>query len=112
MIDQEKEQSNITSARNKNRLLAALSQEEFEQLLPELEAVSFKMKETIYKPDEAIECVFFPLSGIFSLVTILQDGAGWISVISGERLSTGILWWRWSIASAFGRDLQRSNFSV
>lgn len=57
-----------------NQLLSSLPQEEYKRLLPNLELVSLNFKQIIYAPDEAIDYVYFPNSGIISLVNVTKDG--------------------------------------
>ncbi|PSB26240.1 hypothetical protein C7B70_24135 [Chlorogloea sp. CCALA 695] len=58
----------ITSAKHpmKNKLLSALSKEEYKRLLPNLEAVSLPVRQVIYAPNQLIEYVYFPTDGIIS----------------------------------------------
>ena len=58
----------------KNRLLSALPDSEYERLLPHLEQVSFTLKQILYMPNEPIDYVYFPNSGIISLVNLMEDG--------------------------------------
>lgn len=58
-----------------NRLLTALPREEYERLLPHLETVSLDLKKIIYQPNEPIEYVYFPNSGLISMVALMEDGA-------------------------------------
>jgi CRP-like cAMP-binding protein len=58
----------------KNQLLSALPTEEYKCLLPNLEFVPLNFKQIIYTPDEPIKYVYFPNSGIISLVNITEDG--------------------------------------
>jgi CRP-like cAMP-binding protein len=51
-----------------NRLLAALPIKEYKNLLPKLEEVSLPFTETIYELNEIIRHVYFPNSGIISLL--------------------------------------------
>ena len=51
-----------------NRLLAALPDKEYQHLLPKLEEVALAFTETIYAPDDIIRYVYFPNSGIVSLL--------------------------------------------
>jgi CRP-like cAMP-binding protein len=44
---------------SKNRLLAALPQEEYERLLPHFELVSLEYKQILYVPNEPIEYIYF-----------------------------------------------------
>lgn len=57
-----------------NRLLASLPSEELEQLQPYLEPVALDLKQEIYQPDEPIEFVYFPLSGVCSLLSLTAEG--------------------------------------
>ncbi len=57
-----------------NRLLTALPREEYDRLLPELEKVPLNLKDILYEANGPISCVFFPLSGVVSLVLILESG--------------------------------------
>ena len=56
-----------------NRLLAALPTKEYERLKPLLKPVSLGLKESVYKADEPINFVYFPLVGVISLVITMQD---------------------------------------
>lgn len=58
-----------------NRLLAALPQEDYARLAPHLEVVDLAFKELIYRPDEPIRFVYFPLDGVVSLLATMADGA-------------------------------------
>ena len=44
-----------------NRLLAALPDAEYQNLVPHLEQVSLHVKQVIYEVGEAIEYVYFPI---------------------------------------------------
>ena len=57
-----------------NRLLAALPKEVYDQLVPSLELVSLPLKQLLYQPNRAIADVYFPLTTVTSLVTLMQDG--------------------------------------
>jgi CRP-like cAMP-binding protein len=57
-----------------NRLLAALPAEVYDQLVPSLEPVSLPLKQLLYEPNHAIAYVYFPLTAVISLVTLMQDG--------------------------------------
>jgi CRP-like cAMP-binding protein len=55
-------------------LLAALPPGALTALLPKLSPVALIMRQPIYKSDHPIEAVYFPESGMFSLVALLEDG--------------------------------------
>jgi CRP-like cAMP-binding protein len=56
-----------------NKLLAALSRGEQARLLPHLEPVSLHFEEVLYEPEALIRHVYFPTSGMISLVLALED---------------------------------------
>lgn len=58
-----------------NRLLAALPPRTLEHLQPHLEAVTLSQREIIFRPSQPISSVYFPITCVASLVTIMEDGA-------------------------------------
>lgn len=74
----------------KNRILAALPREEYERLLPNLETVSLPLKYVLYEPNEPIEHVYFPVHGVVSLVTIMEDGAAVETAVVGNEGMIGL----------------------
>ena len=58
----------------RNRLLASLPADVLAALLPKLVPVTLTVRQPIYDPDSVIEAVYFPESGMFSLVANLDDG--------------------------------------
>ncbi len=58
-----------------NRLLAALPASDRDQLLTRLTEVFLKVKTVLFEPGQAVDAVYFPLDGVVSLVTPLEDGA-------------------------------------
>jgi CRP-like cAMP-binding protein len=57
-----------------NRILSALPAGEYETLLPHLEHVELPIGVTLYMPDEPIRYVYFPNSGMLSLVSMTNEG--------------------------------------
>ncbi|HEX8266664.1 MAG TPA: Crp/Fnr family transcriptional regulator [Pyrinomonadaceae bacterium] len=57
-----------------NRLLAALPAREYEHLLPNLEEIPLNYAETLYEQGEAIRYIYFPNSGMISLLTHAAEG--------------------------------------
>jgi CRP-like cAMP-binding protein len=57
-----------------NRLLRALSPEVRQQLLPVLELIVLSMRERLIEPNVPIPFVYFPLHGVVSLISTLEDG--------------------------------------
>jgi hypothetical protein len=68
--------SAYSSSRNPvgNDLLAALPQEEYQRLLPNLEPVSLSIKQVLYEPNEPIEYAYFFNNAVASLLNLMQDG--------------------------------------
>ena len=70
-----------------NRLLTALPRDEYERLLPNLETVSLAFKQVLYEPRETIDQIYFPNTGVVSLLTILEDGiAGEVGMVGNEGI--------------------------
>jgi CRP-like cAMP-binding protein len=61
--------------RLENRLLAALSEDHYQHLLPHLEPVSLALRQVLHEPGEPLEYVYFPTQGMVSLVSIMKEGA-------------------------------------
>ncbi|HEY0100369.1 MAG TPA: Crp/Fnr family transcriptional regulator [Pyrinomonadaceae bacterium] len=77
-----------------NKLLALLPDEERTRLLPFLEFAVLAHGKVIFEPDEPIQQVCFPLSGIISIVAPSESGASVEVVMVGAEGVTGIpaLW--------------------
>ena len=60
---------------DRNKLLAALPGGDRDGLLPHLKPVAMGVEEILYEPDEPIRYVYFPTSGIISLLLVLEDGS-------------------------------------
>ena len=58
-----------------NRLLASLPTSEYQRLRPNLEQVPLLFEETLYEPGNRILDVYFPTSGIISLLATVADRA-------------------------------------
>lgn len=56
-----------------NRLLAALPAKEYSRLLPNLEEISLIFTKIIYEPGDIIRHVYFPSSGIVSLLSAVEE---------------------------------------
>jgi CRP-like cAMP-binding protein len=60
---------------SRNRILASLPQEELDQLLPDCQVISARHGEIYQEPEQLMEYVYFPLSGMLSLLTAMEDGS-------------------------------------
>lgn len=59
----------------RNQLLARLSPGEISVLRSRLQTVDFERGDTIYRTDDTIDSVYFPLSMVASRLSILEDGS-------------------------------------
>jgi CRP-like cAMP-binding protein len=59
-----------------NRLLALIPPDEVTRLAPDFDIVSLGLKDFLYREDEPIEHVYFPLTGVLSLTSNVDDGRG------------------------------------
>ena len=57
-----------------NRLLDRLPKEEYDRLVPLLKLVHLAAEQDLYDVDDPIPHVYFPKTGMVSLVTLLEDG--------------------------------------
>jgi len=58
-----------------NKLLAALSRQSYERLIPHLEPVAFALGDILYYAKQPIKHVYFPHKTTISMVQILEDGS-------------------------------------
>ncbi len=56
-----------------NHLLAALSSQEYQRLLPDLKLVSLVFGDILYEPGDIIQNVYFPNQGIISLLSTVEE---------------------------------------
>lgn len=67
--------SSNSPAPRENWLLAALSDREYELLIPHLEVVSLSRHQVLYDAGEQISHVYFLNQGLISLISIMAEGA-------------------------------------
>jgi CRP-like cAMP-binding protein len=82
-----------------NRLLAALPNKDYQQLLPELEQVPLAFGDILYEPGDTMDHVYFPEGGIISLLSKVEsqkvlevgivgkEGVAGLPVVLGVRVS-------------------------
>jgi CRP-like cAMP-binding protein len=58
-----------------NRLLAALPNDDFRQLVPHLERFPMRLGETLYRPGEPLQHAYFPTTAIVSVLYVMESGA-------------------------------------
>ena len=73
-----------------NRLLAALPKNEYQELLPDLEEFPLVFGELIYRRGAVVRHVYFPTSGIVSLLADVDDGGSLEVGIVGREGMAGM----------------------
>src|SRR5207253_855702 len=74
----------------KNTLLAHLTTDEQDALAAKLETVSLSRGTVLYEQGSAVPFVYFPLSAVVSLLTILEDGSSVEVAIVGHEGLVGL----------------------
>lgn len=80
----------VSHAPAQNRLLAALSEAEFEPLAAAMELVRLRLGEILYEPDGHLEHAYFPTSAIISLYYVARNGASAESAGVGNEGMVGV----------------------
>jgi CRP-like cAMP-binding protein len=57
-----------------NRLLSQLPPDEFERLRPLLRPATLEHSQVVMQPQRPVEYVYFPTTGVISVLTLLEDG--------------------------------------
>jgi CRP-like cAMP-binding protein len=71
----------------RNRLLASLEHDELELLMPSLESIPLIVGMPIYEPNETITHVYFPISGIISMVSQMSEGTVEVGAVGNEGMT-------------------------
>jgi CRP-like cAMP-binding protein len=74
----------------KNRLLAALTPTELKRLRPHLEPIMMPLGDVIHESGLTLEHVYFPTTGIVSLLYVMEDGASAEIAVVGNEGVVGI----------------------
>jgi CRP-like cAMP-binding protein len=84
--------SSLVSARDprQNHLLAALPAEGYQRLLPELELIAMPLGWVLYESGGQLSYLYFPISGIVSLLYVTTNGSSSEIAISGNEGLVGI----------------------
>ncbi|MBA4741465.1 MAG: helix-turn-helix domain-containing protein [Azoarcus sp.] len=67
-----------------NRILAALPDFDYFRLVDDLERVPLKLGQVLFEPGDRFDHVYFPVSGIVSMVFTTQDGASAELALTGN----------------------------
>src|SRR5262245_45856389 len=59
----------------RNRLLLALPESDLKQLLPDLEYIECKREQVLVDADSSLDHIYFPDSGVISVVAVYPDGS-------------------------------------
>jgi CRP-like cAMP-binding protein len=60
----------------RNRLLGSLTQGDLDRLAPSIQVVQLMPATVIFEPGQPITHVYFPVTGIVSLIVVSGDGSG------------------------------------
>jgi CRP-like cAMP-binding protein len=74
----------------RNRLLLALPSRNFKELLPKLEHVQCQREQVLIDADSALDHVFFPDSGVVSVMAVYSDGGTIEMATIGREGCTGM----------------------
>lgn len=80
----------MTRQTNENRLLDALSEDEYARLAPHLELRAVNLSEVLFRPEDHLRYVYFPTTSIVSLLTTLEDGGGMEVGLVGREGIVGV----------------------
>jgi CRP-like cAMP-binding protein len=74
-----------------NRLLRALTPEDHGLVAPYLVQVDMERGRLLYDPGDRIDTVYFPLEGVISLMTLMENGAAIESATIGPEGAMGLM---------------------
>jgi CRP-like cAMP-binding protein len=77
--------------KTRNRLLEAFGEPARAALSPHLSETSLSLDRVLGEPGEAVEYVYFPSSGVVSMITVLEDGRAVESLTVGHEGAVGLL---------------------
>jgi CRP-like cAMP-binding protein len=71
-----------------NRILSALPPEVYAEILPDLKLVPLKFRVSLHEPGDIMPYVYFPNTGVISMLTVLVDGSAVeIATIGNEGMT-------------------------
>ena len=82
--------SDQTAPTPRNRLLAALSPDDFARLRPRLEAIELPFRKVLHEPGKPIEAVYFPETGYVSMLAYMEDGDAAEVGLTGNEGTVGL----------------------
>src|SRR6202040_2020083 len=81
---------NASSKWPRNRLLLALPSRDLKRLMPELEQIRCQRAQVLMDADSSLHHVFFPDSGVVSVVAVYADGSVIEMATIGREGCTGV----------------------
>ena len=81
---------NASSDLPRNRLLLALPSRDLKRVLPELEYIPYQRGQVLVNADSSLDHVFFPDSGVVSVVAVYSDGSVIEMATIGREGCTGL----------------------
>ncbi|HEX4196097.1 MAG TPA: Crp/Fnr family transcriptional regulator [Caulobacteraceae bacterium] len=85
----------------RNRLLASFGDPALAALSPHVHEIALSLGRVVAEPGEPVDHVYFPSSGVISIITLLEDGRRVESLTVGREGAVGLL-------TAFGDPVWRS----
>jgi CRP-like cAMP-binding protein len=82
--------SHTSPALSGNHLLARLPTKDYDRLLPNLRLIPLEAKSIFNEPHSPITYVYFPLRGVISSVTVMEDGSSIEVATIGNEGMVGI----------------------
>ncbi len=73
-----------------NQILAALPVEEYARLLPNLELIQLPLGRVLYEPGAQMDYLYFPVSGIISLLYVMNNGESAEIALTGNEGLVGV----------------------
>ena len=71
-----------------NRLLSSLPADAYARILPDLKAIPLKFRVSLHEPGDKMPYVYFPNTGVISMLTVMEDGAAVeIATIGNEGMA-------------------------
>jgi CRP-like cAMP-binding protein len=74
----------------RNRLLAAIPEEIYAILEPHLQEVMLKQRIALFEPGDTLDRIYFPQTGMISLLIVTLDGAGIEVATVGREGAVGL----------------------
>jgi CRP-like cAMP-binding protein len=96
---------NTVSDWPRNRLLLALPSRDLKRLMPDLEHIRCRRQQVLVDADNSLEHVFFPDSGVVSVVAVYSDGSIIEMATIGREGCTGV-------QAVFGAKVSSARFFV